>query len=443
MNNDMTFENRDEYNRKIIAEKIISLLESPLKISPIVIDGDWGTGKTEFSKKLAALIEKNESGHKVVYIDAFTEDHNDAPILTIMAAIVALYPESEKKELISKALPALRFGLKTVLKAGAGWILKQNADDIADEFEDAIKDAANSAIDGTVEALLDDHIEAKKHLLALKEVLAELTSENKITIIIDELDRCKPSFAISIIENIKHVFDTENLNFLLVANISQLKASINHIYGAGVDSERYLDKFIKFTYSLPVTFTENNYDKILASNSHFRMLCNESERLKEIGESSIHIVQKFIELKGLSLREVETLSRYLEIYQILSQNKISNKFIPGYCCYRTLAVILYSFGRELALNYVEDKIDAQLIINFFGVNRLPYQTDQYNINIYYYALFGITYKYMPEGSPLLPSENDEKNRWAEISDYHILKGNAGVEDPVRIFKNTLKVFLLQ
>ncbi|EFN7562614.1 NTPase, partial [Escherichia coli] len=57
--------------------------------------------------------------------------------------------------------------------------------------------------------------------------------------------------------------------------------------------------------------------------------------------------------------------------------------------------------------------------------------------------FGITYKYMPEGSPLLPSENDEKNRWAEISDYHILKGNAGVEDPVRIFKNTLKVFLLQ
>ena len=67
------------------------------------------------------MIEKNESGHKVVYIDAFTEDHNDAPILTIMAAIVALYPESEKKELISKALPALRFGLKTVLKAGAGW----------------------------------------------------------------------------------------------------------------------------------------------------------------------------------------------------------------------------------------------------------------------------------------------------------------------------------
>lgn len=443
MNDDMTFESRDEYKRKPIAEKIISILESPLKISPIVIDGDWGTGKTEFSKKLAALIESNESGHKVIYIDAFTEDHNDAPILTIMAAIVALYPESEKKEIISKALPALRFGLKTVLKAGAGWVLKQNADDITDEFQDAIKDVTNSAIDGTVEALLDDHIEAKKHLLALKEVLAELTSKNKITIIIDELDRCKPSFAISIIENIKHVFDTENLNFLLVANISQLKASINHIYGSAVDSERYLDKFIKFTYSLPVTFKENNHDDTLASTSHWRMLCNQSDNLKKAEESSSDFVKKFIKLKKLSLREVETLSRYIEIYQTLSQNGISNKWISGYCLYRTLAVILYSFDRKLALSYIENKVDPQQLMNFFGVPKFPYDGDEYDIEIYYYALFGVTSEYIPDGSPLLPSDNEIKTNWARISNYHLLKGNLGTEDPSRIFRNTLKVFLLQ
>lgn len=439
----MTFESRDEYKRKPVAEKIISLLESPLKISPIVIDGDWGTGKTEFSKKLAALITTNESRHKVIYVDAFTEDHNDAPILTIMAAIVALYPENEKKEIISKALPALRFGLKAVLKAGAGWVLKQNANDIADEFQDAIKDATNSAIDGSVEALLDDHIEAKKHLLALKEVLTELTSKNKITIIIDELDRCKPSFAISIIENIKHVFDTENLNFLLVANISQLKASINHIYGSAVDSNRYLDKFIKFTYSLPVTFSENNYDDILASTSHWKILCSQSDNLKSAEEYSTKFVERFIKLKELSLREVETLSRYIEIYQILSQRGISKEWIPGYCLYRTLAVMLYSFDRKMALNYIENKVNPQQLMNFFGVSKFPYDADQYNIDAYYYALFGITYKYIPDSSPLLPSTNEIKTRWAEISDYHLLKEDRGIADPSRIFRDTLKVFLLQ
>ncbi|EFO3654462.1 NTPase, partial [Escherichia coli] len=218
MSTDITFDIRDEYKRKAIAEKIISLLESNIPVSPMVIDGDWGTGKTEFSKKLASLIEINSTNHKVIYIDAFTEDHNDAPILTIMAAIAALYNSDEKKELISKALPALRFGLKTVLKAGAGWVLKQNADEINKEFEEVIKDAANSAIDGTIEALLEDHIEAQKNVLALKEVLTKLAGESKLTIIIDELDRCKPSFAISIIENIKHVFDIKNINFLLIAN---------------------------------------------------------------------------------------------------------------------------------------------------------------------------------------------------------------------------------
>lgn len=443
MNDDMTFESRDEYKRKPVAEKIISLLESPLKISPIVIDGDWGTGKTEFSKKLAALIATNESRHKVIYVDAFTEDHNDAPILTIMAAIVALYPENEKKEIISKALPALRFGLKAVLKAGAGWVLKQNANDIADEFQDAIKDATNSAIDGSVEALLDDHIEAKKHLLALKEVLTELTSENKITIIIDELDRCKPSFAISIIENIKHVFETENLNFLLVANISQLKASINHIYGSAVDSDRYLDKFIKFTYSLPVTFKENNYDDILASTSHWKMLCNQSENLKKAEQYCSIFVEKFIILKKLSLREVETLSRYIEIYQTLSKGGISKEWIPGYCLYRTLAVILYSFDRKLALSYIENKVTPQQLINFFGVSKFPYDADRHNIDTYHYALFGITYKYIPDGSPLLPSQAEIKTKWAEISDYHLLKEDRGIADPCRIFRDTLKVFLLQ
>ncbi|MCZ6037183.1 hypothetical protein O5160_15555 [Escherichia coli] len=85
-------------------------------------------------QKVANLIESNNQKHKVVYIDAFAEDHNDAPILTLMAGVAALLPENERKELINKTLPAIRFGLKTIFKAGTGWVLKQNADDIVDGF---------------------------------------------------------------------------------------------------------------------------------------------------------------------------------------------------------------------------------------------------------------------------------------------------------------------
>ncbi|HGW8100232.1 TPA: NTPase, partial [Escherichia coli] len=98
--------------------------------------------------------------------------HNDAPILTLMAGVAALLPEDKRKELISKTLPAIRFGLKTIFKAGTGWVLKQNADDIVDGFEDAIKEATSSAIDSTIETLLDDHIEAQKNIETLRNTIS-------------------------------------------------------------------------------------------------------------------------------------------------------------------------------------------------------------------------------------------------------------------------------
>lgn len=92
-----TFDYRDEFLRKPIAEKLIALLNSDINLSPLVIDGGWGTGKTEFCKKVANLIENNNQKHKVVYIDAFAEDHNDAPILTLMAGVAALFARRQTK----------------------------------------------------------------------------------------------------------------------------------------------------------------------------------------------------------------------------------------------------------------------------------------------------------------------------------------------------------
>ena len=53
----LTFDARDEFSRKPIAEKIIRLLNSDIDVSPLIIDGKWGTGKTEFCFKLKNLIE--------------------------------------------------------------------------------------------------------------------------------------------------------------------------------------------------------------------------------------------------------------------------------------------------------------------------------------------------------------------------------------------------
>ncbi|MCH6132825.1 P-loop NTPase fold protein, partial [Salmonella enterica] len=89
----------------------------------------------------------------------------------------------------------IRFGLKTVLKAGAGWFLRQEASEVAEEFQDAMKKASNAAIDGTIENILEDHMESEKNINSLKSCIEDISNKQKIVIIIDELDRCKPSFS--------------------------------------------------------------------------------------------------------------------------------------------------------------------------------------------------------------------------------------------------------
>ena len=77
---DYTFDKRDAFNRKPVAIKAISLLQSEIDVSPMVIDGDWGIGKTEFCMKMINEMAVDDS-HHLIYVDAFKADHANEPLL--------------------------------------------------------------------------------------------------------------------------------------------------------------------------------------------------------------------------------------------------------------------------------------------------------------------------------------------------------------------------
>lgn len=183
----------------------------------MVVDGDWGTGKTEFCQKLIHKFKSEHHDYQLLYVDAFQADHADDPLMTILAAVAGLLPEGNKKDgFLKKAIPVARYGFQTVIKAGVSYLLKKNADEIVDGLEQHLQDSANKAIDASVAAVLKDHENAKKNLEALESALAELAKDSPIVIFIDELDRCRPDFAVQMLEVIKHTFDVENVKFVLV-----------------------------------------------------------------------------------------------------------------------------------------------------------------------------------------------------------------------------------
>ena len=79
----------------------------------------------------------------------------------------------------------------------------------------------------------------------------ESTKDAPLTIVIDELDRCKPTFALNLIERIKHFYEVEGVCFLMVTNLDQIKSAICSAYGADTKAHTYLEKFYQLRISLP------------------------------------------------------------------------------------------------------------------------------------------------------------------------------------------------
>lgn len=418
-----TFDHRDEFQRKSIAEKAISLLTADIDVSPMVIDGSWGTGKTEFCHKLINLMKEQENSPNIVYIDAFKADHADEPLLTIIAEVLKLVPETELDGVMKKIIPALRFGLKTGAKAALGHILRQDTADVVDDFDKEIKQVADKAIDASVESLLKDHIKANESLKALQTALKDIASSKPIVLFIDELDRCRPDFAVDMLETIKHTFDVPGIQFVLITNTNQLKASINHIYGESIDALRYLDKFLKFTFKLPQQVKKNGYAKIHASIAHYQALIKQSPILEtaELEQRApLDLVNRIIEVNQLSLREIETLVRYLEIYQNLSNKRgFNSSHAFGYDLLSLLGVILSCIKPELATAIIIGRVDAKDLGNFLGNDKIiDFGENRFNPEVYQVLLTMLGQECYRNAGRFTPElEKDQENWKSRIEAY--------------------------
>ena len=399
-----TFATHDEFNRKPIAENIIRLVTSPIDLSPMVIDGGWGTGKTEFCQKLIRLMEQQQLNYQPVYIDAFRSDHSGEPLLALLAEIIKActpedtdgQPSEKRKSFTNRISKVAGFGIKTIFKAVTGHVLKQNTDDLAEELQqimnddqearsvaETVTDTANTiashTIDATVEALLKEQIEAEKNLETLKACLKELAADKPIILFIDELDRCRPDYAVDMLEVIKHVFDIENVKVVLVTNTKQLRAAINHRYGAEVEAQEYLDKFLKYSFALPDKVVDRYEEgRVLVTVEYFKKLIQGSRMHGELRgliekREVLNFINDMVERSNLSLRETERLVRFLEIYHSLSGGL--GNFVWQYLLLRITGVFIFCFYPNLIDNINKNRTNAREFAQLFNLQSWPNMPD--------------------------------------------------------------------
>ena len=326
----------DLWDRKRLGIQLTNYVDRLQCCAVLALDARWGEGKTWFVRHWQRHLENED--HNVVYLDAFANDYLDDPFLVVTSEITNILSKDKKtkgkvKKLIdlsasvgSALLPslpkvALTLGLHLI---GAGFfngVLQQGYENAKDEI-DKLSDEASDRIKESIQEKIAGHEAEKKTLSEFKKHLAEtvVKLDKPLVFIIDELDRCRPDFAIRLIERIKHFFDIPKIVFVLVINKKQFVMGIKRFYGYDDDSSKlYLDKFIDF--EVPLLNDKNILSKNIASFEIIRQL------MLAVGEecSDIHLVFHLGLKENISFRE---LKKKVNIYALLKQESVyKNLFI--------------------------------------------------------------------------------------------------------------------
>lgn len=269
----------DLLNRQTIVDQMIHLLDilSDSRSScTFALNGKWGSGKTFVLNMLEQQLREYQDGEKyiVFHYNCWQYDYYEEPLVAIIAAMLDSLDEQTKlfspdtRESLRKKMAAARPILKNIAISFAKNKLGLDPTEIftlADETISTTEQAREKIED---EHAYDQYYAFKEVIRSAKAELEKLAATQMVVIVVDELDRCLPSYAIKVLERLHHLFyGLENVSVLLAVDKLQLDTTVKQIFGENTNVTTYLKKFINFELTLDVgqiegSFTERYADYI-------------------------------------------------------------------------------------------------------------------------------------------------------------------------------------
>lgn len=280
-------------SRSINVIDTIESIYNPESSSVVVLDGDWGSGKTFFLKMVERSIRLNASKERAkleeviqnllyedtaergkelyaksnirkaltdiypFYFDAWEHDDEQDPLVSLVYCLTEHFIYNQKTIFAdgNSMLRTIITSCESIVKLSQGSLIDFDAlkkvCEVIGKFRRINKSDENDSL------ISDDRYRTQKEQVNsyFKQAL-EGTGHSQLLIIIDELDRCNPTYAVKMLERIKHYFNCPGVSFLIGANLKQLSNTINNYYGKQFDSERYLKRFFDLHLKLSPIYTD-------------------------------------------------------------------------------------------------------------------------------------------------------------------------------------------
>ena len=225
----------DRLNRRPHVEAFSSVLCGVDGHAVVSLDAPWGAGKTAFVRMCSAHLRSQHV--RVVEFNAWRQSHTDNPLVDLVSAISSQVNNS-KTEAIKRAATKLALHLAKVSSRGL--------------FDPEVFESHESE-------MLASWAEAEKQIKHFVEKLTEVVSstEGPLVVVIDELDRCRPAYALALLETVRHLFAADGVMVVLAINRAELSHSIKSVYGPDFDADWYLRRFADLHIGLPPPDEQN------------------------------------------------------------------------------------------------------------------------------------------------------------------------------------------
>ena len=346
---DKGFEDTDIFEYKDFGERLGNIVESGDAELVIALDGRWGSGKTTFTQQWAGLLRQR--GHAVMEFDAFEHDYQEDALVALAGELYAR--SAGKAEGLSKlrasflksaagltkALPSLstRLAVNLVTQGTLPSAVVSKLTEVMEKKTESYIEERIKQAKATKEAVW----EFRKHLSALATALA--SSKGPCVFIIDELDRCKPTFALNLLERIKHLFSVRGMCFVLVAHLPQLARMVEKEYGGDTGRE-YLEKFYDLRVTLPVPNLERRNKQYLKHLwRSMGLVADEPELISNVTEGLCALAGAY----QLPLRTLEQVARNVALVFLATNQQYFRwgPLVAGLSVMRVVRPEIYEMAR--------------------------------------------------------------------------------------------------
>lgn len=367
-----SFDTDDVFDRKRYAQFLCSVIQNSDSFRradenrsyTICLDSGYGTGKTVFLSKLRDMIEAGFDNNKIAVVsyNAWENDFYQNAFEPFLYSLLNekwfdIAREADKANKMAKdAKDKLISTGKGIVKA----LVKNKLGEEAAEIIKSIMDRTAAKEKGPMEDALSDYKKFKDNIAGFNESLECCIIAwqlNKLVVIIDELDRCRPDFALRTLEITKHLMNVKNVVFLFALDKSQLGKAVENIYGYGMDADGYLCKFFDYVTVMPKPSIKSYIDAKDINSMESR------ER-----EPYRYFIAMLNSMFKLSLRDIDTI-----MTNFIIMNKTILKSRRNFTANRIYLVCLamkYKYPDIFYKMFVTDQYDKDGLVNNSIVRHL-------------------------------------------------------------------------